>query len=80
MVGENSGDERHRAGPGERATVEQHASEEQDAAEETYPPEQGGEVGEAIRGAAEERDEPTRRDADEGGEVGEAIRSSTEDV
>ncbi len=41
---------------------------------------QDGVVGEAIRRAAEGRDEPARSDADAGGEVGEAIRSSTEDV
>ena len=71
-MGETSGDERHRAGPGERTAVDQTAEDE------TLKDEGDDEVGEAIRRAAEGAGTTSDGDA-EGGEVGDAIERSTEE-
>ena len=71
-MSENSGDERRRAGPGERATVDQQAAEDDPLDDE------GDEVGDAVRRAAEGAGTTSDGDA-EGGEVGDAIERSTEE-
>jgi hypothetical protein len=75
-MADNSGDERHQAGPGERATIEQQTAAEQAAPQDvTVEGEDGGEVGDAIRRAAEEGYEAIPGE-DRANEVGEAIRRS----